>query len=119
MANILCFGDSITYGAWDSQGGWVTRLRERIDRICIESDLEKFYLTYNLGISSDTSERLLERFDSELAARMLEEGQPRFVFSIGTNDSIWLVDEDKHCVELEEFKSNIHAIIEKSRKHTQ
>jgi len=28
MVNILVFGDSITYGAWDEEGGWVQRLRK-------------------------------------------------------------------------------------------
>lgn len=117
MAKILCFGDSITYGAWDSQGGWVARLRQKVDRICIESDLEKFYLTFNLGVSSDTSERILDRFDGEVSSRMLEEGDPYYIFSMGTNDSIWLNKENKHWVELDEFEGNVHSLIEKAKKY--
>lgn len=31
MAKILVFGDSIAYGKWDSDGGWVARLRKYVD----------------------------------------------------------------------------------------
>ena len=31
MGRILIFGDSITYGAWDKEGGWVQRLRKFLD----------------------------------------------------------------------------------------
>ena len=32
MTCLLVFGDSITYGAWDLEGGWVQRLRSFIDK---------------------------------------------------------------------------------------
>ena len=32
MDKILIFGDSICYGKWDKEGGWVTRLRKYIDQ---------------------------------------------------------------------------------------
>jgi lysophospholipase L1-like esterase len=28
---LLIFGDSITYGAWDIEGGWAARLRKFLD----------------------------------------------------------------------------------------
>lgn len=28
---ILVFGDSIVYGAWDTEGGWAERLKKRED----------------------------------------------------------------------------------------
>ena len=31
MASILCFGDSITQGFVDPEGGWTQRLRRRLD----------------------------------------------------------------------------------------
>ncbi len=115
MPKILCFGDSITYGAWDSEGGWVARVRKQIDRICIDSSLQSFILTYNLGISSDTTERLLERFDSELQSHSKESGDHLIIISIGTNDSIKNTD-GSHWVELPTFEENIRTLISKAKE---
>jgi acyl-CoA thioesterase-1 len=118
MSKILCFGDSITWGAWDTKGGWVARVRERIDRRCIDSQLETFVLTYNLGISSDTSERILGRLESEIKTYSIEEGDIRFIFSIGTNDSSRLIDQDKYRVAPDIFKLNIAKIILIAKKYS-
>jgi lysophospholipase L1-like esterase len=32
MASIVCFGDSITQGLVDLEGGWTQRLRRRLDQ---------------------------------------------------------------------------------------
>ena len=48
--NILVFGDSIAYGKWDEQGGWVQRLRKYIDKKYNLIDEPKSWLVYNLGI---------------------------------------------------------------------
>lgn len=115
MPRILCFGDSVTYGAWDSQGGWVARVRKNIDKICIESELQSFILTYNLGISSDTTERLLARFDAEIAAHSKESGDNLIIISIGVNDSLRNTD-GTHWVELSAFEKNIQLLISKARQ---
>lgn len=59
MNNIICvFGDSITWGAWDiEKGGWVQRLRN-----FVESSSEEYIEIYNLGVSGDNTEDLLEIF---------------------------------------------------------
>lgn len=108
---VLCFGDSITWGAWDTQGGWVERLRRKVDQLCIESDLQKFVLLYNLGISSDTSERVLHRVEAETKARSLEDDDLAFLISLGTNDSIWLRDEERHWIERDQFAANLTGIV--------
>ncbi len=118
MPKILCFGDSITYGAWDPEGGWVTRLRKQIDAICMESKLSKFFLTYNLGVSSDTSESLLKRFDGEVLARMIEEGEPIIIFSIGTNDSVRYTDTHEAWVSEDIFAKNIEELIKRAVRYT-
>lgn len=117
MPKILCFGDSITYGSWDQHGGWVARVRQKIDQICTISDLEKFYLTFNLGVSSDTSERTLIRFEEEVMARMIEEGDPYFIFSLGTNDSIWSKKDNKYWVDKASFVRNIRELIAKAKRY--
>ena len=57
MAHYLIFGDSITQGFNDLTGGWVQRLRESLT-------LDDFVI--NLGVSGDTSDGLLARFEVEL-----------------------------------------------------
>jgi lysophospholipase L1-like esterase len=39
MAQIFCFGDSITYGAWDvATSGWAQKLRAYLDKKQEEDD---------------------------------------------------------------------------------
>ncbi|MDZ4247764.1 MAG: GDSL-type esterase/lipase family protein [Patescibacteria group bacterium] len=118
MPKLLCIGDSITYGAWDTQGGWDSRVRKRIDQECLQSKLKKFYLTYNLGISSDTSEQLLQRFDADVASHMHEEGELMFVFSIGTNDSTRNAKDNKLWVEPKDFENNVRKLLQKAKRHS-
>lgn len=33
MGKIIVFGDSIAYGKWDHEGGWVCRLRKYVDNM--------------------------------------------------------------------------------------
>ena len=77
---ILVFGDSIAYGAWDREGGWVQRLRRFLDEK--NSDV----LVYNLSIDSDTTEDLLERFEFETKQRIRGD-EIILIFAIGVNDS--------------------------------
>ncbi len=71
---IVGIGDSITYGAWDSAGGWVARTRRNVDRICIDSQLQRSHWTYNLGISGDTTEDVRARLDPALDALARDSG---------------------------------------------
>ncbi len=106
METICVFGASIVWGAYDSEkGGWVNRLRLFLGD---KADV------YNLGISGDTTNDLLERFDAEAKAR-----QPTIViFSIGTNDSIYNAQTGKQLVPLEEFGKNMQKLVDKAKKFT-
>ena len=77
MPNILVFGDSITYGAWDKDGGWVQRLRKFLDE-----NYEDFFVC-NLGVSGNNSDDLLKRFEFETEQRIKEEKKTIFIFAIG------------------------------------
>lgn len=84
---ILIFGDSITYGAWDPDGGWVARLRKFLNKKTLVNP-ENFYATvYNLGVSGDTTEDLLERFVFETQRRLSMKREMVIVFDVGINDS--------------------------------
>jgi lysophospholipase L1-like esterase len=116
MANILVFGDSITYGACDKEGGWVQRLRKFLDEKK-PTNPEFYYLVYNLGISGDTSEDLLNRFESETNKRLDEEEETIFLFAIGANDSQFINSKNK--LPLDKFQNNIQKIIELAEKYSQ
>jgi lysophospholipase L1-like esterase len=85
MTQILVFGDSNTWGAWDREkGGWVNRLRLFLDR---EGD---DVFLYNLGISDNTTQDVLGRFEFETKQRMKEDPDLVIIFDIGSNDSQFL-----------------------------
>lgn len=122
---IICFGDSITYGNWDPEGGWVGRLREYLDSKSLSAysgeDLySKFYtLTYNLGIPGDTSSGLFARFENELAPRFNPDEETVILFAIGINDSRYYISTGEHEADLETFKQNIWDMWEIARQYTQ
>src|SRR3989344_8131954 len=119
MAQILIFGDSIPYGAWDLEGGWVARLRRFLDSKVINSKLKDYYITYNLGVSVDTTSDLLERFEREVNARLDKtESDTIIIFSIGGNDSAFLTKEKKFLTEISKFEKNIKELIKKAKDIT-
>ena len=109
MVNILVFGDSITYGAWDEEGGWVQRLRKY---------LELYYETYNLGVSGDTTDNLINRFDFEAKARIDANGDNIILFSIGTNDCLFLKGKKSYWVEERDFKNNLKLLVKLAKQYS-
>ncbi len=90
MAQILVFGDSITDGSADTMGGWADRLRQYFWRKNIKLAPEKgYYWLYNLGISGNLTEDVLDRIEVESLARKVHKKEKGvvFVFAIGINDS--------------------------------
>lgn len=116
MTQILVFGDSIAYGAWDIEGGWVSRLRKYLDKKTL-SDPEAYYIIYNLGVSGDTAEDLLARFDFESKSRFHEDKEEEVItiISIGGNDAVFLNKESKLLFTPEEFSNNLQKVIDKAK----
>lgn len=107
--NIFAFGDSITYGAWDREGGWVQRLRKKLE------ERDRSTLVYNLGISGDTTRDILKRFDTDLIHRFDDDDESIILFCIGTNDDVvWSHDQGKFWVEPEEYRMNLVALYDKA-----
>jgi len=111
--HILIFGDSITYGAWDGEGGWVNRLRVFLDRVQMEKRLD-YCLTYNLGVSGDTTHDVLKRFESEANRRLEDEKEIVTIFSNFCDPAI--VNKTNPKISEKEFRKNINEIIRKSKK---
>jgi len=111
MEQTICiFGDSIVWGSWDpEEGGWVSRLRCYLET----SDYE--IRIYNCGVSGNNTDKLLQRFDVEAAAR-----EPNIViFAIGINDSQYVNSKNNSRVLIERFQNNLQKLISKAKKFTQ
>ncbi len=103
---ILVFGDSIAWGANDSEhGGWVELLRNLAAK-------KTGYWTavYNLGISGDTSTDLLKRLVPECRARS---NYPidTIIIAIGSGDSDYLNKEGRLQTPTKTFEKNIRKLI--------
>jgi len=109
MPRLCVFGASSTWGAIDKEkGGWVNRLR-----LFIESNGYD-YSVYNLGISGDTTNDVLHRFDIEAEARKAK----AILFSLGDNDSVFDMELGTNWTSLEQYKNNLQLLIDKAKKFT-
>lgn len=107
---VLVFGDSITQGYWDTEGGWVDKLRKHYDELQVQ-DFDKDQPTvFNLGISADTSRNVLARAETEIKARTRHNIPPIVIVQIGINDSC--AEPSGNMVPLEEYGTNLGKIIE-------
>ncbi len=114
--NILFFGDSITWGAWDKEGGWVARIKRTVDQKIINTNFNYYNEIYNVGISGDLSTDLVERFELETNSRIDNSQDTVFIFAIGANDSMFNLKEKVYRTSPEIFQENITSLINKARK---
>lgn len=117
MAQILVFGDSISFGMWDEIGGWPVRLMQHFNKRVIDSSLEEFIATYAIGIPGNTSDDLILRFESEMGSRINTEQETTIIFAIGTNDSHLINPGKKNAVDLETFEHNLTRLYEMARHY--
>lgn len=113
---VFIFGDSIAWGSWDPEGGWAGRLRRFLMEREI-ADESRYFITYNLGVSGETTTGLLARFESEAKARWKGERQYLILFAIGVNDSVYLQDREPRTAP-GAFKSNREALLEHGKRIT-
>jgi len=118
MTQVFAFGHSITQGFWDNEGGWVQRLRRFLDAKSLENPDKYYFEVYNLGVSGNDSRQLLERFESEVNARISEENQTIILFQIGANDIQYFNEEYRLRTPKEDFKQNILDLISKAKEYT-
>jgi lysophospholipase L1-like esterase len=83
---ILVFGDSIAYGAWDTQGGWVERLKCDAHLQTAQSRGANKLQIINLGIGGDTSTKILKRMHDEIVARKDPKWPLALIIGLGIND---------------------------------
>lgn len=110
--NILVFGDSIAYGAWDDdKAGWVNRLR-----LILEDNSNQYYNIFNMSIPGETTRGIVERFVSECDYRYCMNTDTIIIFSIGINDSY--IINGKNNISIIDFKNNILNLINMTKKYT-
>ncbi len=113
---ILCFGDSIVMGTWDTQGGWVDRLKQHFHTEYFER--KRKVQVYNLGIGGELSGGLAKRMQSEIGARLDSKWEPIIIIGTGKNDSRSRGTPNNYESTPEEYKHNLRNCIETAQKYS-
>jgi len=110
MASMICFGDSITRGESDADyGGWADRIKTRLIKQFVETGKDKISV-FNMGISGETTNGLIQRFQHEFLTRQAVDKQDTVLFGYGAND---LAKQDgSYLVNIETYIDNISRCIE-------
>jgi len=116
-ARIYAFGDSITYGAWDSQGGWCDRLKRKLHQQKLASSENRKFQLFNLGIGGETSRSLLKRFKSEIDARSRADWPAVILIATGANDTRYSPNSAP-AVSIEEYRRNLESLLEIAQEYT-
>lgn len=111
---VLIFGDSITQGFWDTEGGWVGRIRKHYDQQMIDNTDNDPPTIFNLGVSGNSSDDVLARFENETKARATEE--LAFVVAIGVNDA--RTKAGVNYSDPNRYKQNLSEILRLAKQHS-
>ncbi len=117
MNKILVFGDSISYGKWDKEGGWVQRLRSHIDEKYNLAEESSNFQIYNLGIPGEVIVRMVNRVEAELLMRIDPEEDNLVIYAIGINDSNKNNAKMGKQTQPDEFKQTLHKLIDVAEQH--
>lgn len=119
MAQIIVFGDSISYGEYDQEGGgWVARLKRYLDFEYLK-DPSIHFVVYNLSVDGNTSREILERLEFEIDHRRADsEPEDITVFATGINDSYLISPNNQSIVSEKNFQENILKIINIAHKYS-
>ncbi len=117
MTHLYVFGDSIAQGAWDPFGGWVQRVRTILDQTFFD-DPDKECLTFNMGVSGNTSDDILKRFQKEMKARVFSDEKNMIIFAMGINDSLVFQETGLAQISVSDFESNLTKLYKKAKKYS-
>jgi lysophospholipase L1-like esterase len=113
---VLVFGASVTQGFWDTEGGWVQRLRKHYDEMQIKNWSNERPTIFNLGVSGDSTIEVLKRVENETLARQTDRGLA-FIFSVGINDS-FVSGNGNINLTPEQYADNYRKIISIAKKYS-
>lgn len=117
MTHLYVFGDNVVQGSWDPFGGWVQRVRSVLDEHYLY-DPEKRFLTFNMGVSGNSSANVLTRFVPEMEARYEENADLIILFAVGLNDSMMTSETGTHNVSEADFEKNLHKLYQAASHYT-
>lgn len=112
----LVFGDSIAYGSWDSEGGWVDRVKIRAHKATVDANGDTKTQVVNLGVGGDTSTKLLARMDGEIKSRLSPSWPLGIIIAVGVNDSRTV--DGVAEVPIEHYKQNVQEILTTAHRYT-
>lgn len=113
---VYFFGDSITQGFWDLEGGWPVRVRKYYDQKYLSKNSNSYHSFFNLGIDGNTIRNVINRFEGEIDARRPRKAECVLVFAIGTNDTIFRGAENVN--EPDDFNEELHILYDKAKKYS-
>jgi lysophospholipase L1-like esterase len=105
---ILIFGDSVPYGAWDTEGGWADRLKRELHRQYVSSGGKVMHEVLNLGVGADTSSHIRDRLRTEIEFRNRGSSDIILIFAFTINDT--KINNGDVKTSAQRFKENIHDI---------
>lgn len=111
----MIFGASTVWGAWDTAQGWVQRLRKWVDPM--HKDPGFYCLVYNCGVSSESTDDILKRFETETKARSEEDGVKAIIFHLCGNDAQFSKAKNKFKVPPKRFRENVKKLIKQAKKY--
>lgn len=115
---ILCFGDSIAWGQWDTEGGWVQRLARDIAKEHVKNNDPPTAgdRIYNLGVGFNTTYQVMQRLPAETEARKFP-GEFGFIFATGLNDS--RVSQGGGISSPEQYAKDLASLYETARVYAE
>ena len=112
--DIYCFGDSITFGEYDTErGGWVDRVKTECMARHVATG-EPADSVFNLGIGGETTRMMRARLKTELATRLDVDARSLVVLAYGANDAA--ESEGTFLVSREEYVENLAWAIDEARR---
>jgi lysophospholipase L1-like esterase len=112
---VLVFGASSAQGFWDSEGGWVDRLKKHYQKTQMQNFEADQPRIMNLGISGNTADDVINRMDAEAGARKDANGLA-IIIQIGSNESA--LENDQPRLAPESYAINIETVIRKAMGYT-
>lgn len=96
----IYFGDSIMYGLYDLEGGYVNRINKKLNTY-----------SFNLSIPGEDTSHLLERFEFELLNRYNNIDIFNIFFAIGINDA-------RRNIDIKIIENNIRELITLAKQYS-
>lgn len=116
MVRILVFGTSADHGFWDKKGGWVQRLRKKLDKYSMQN--ETSYSIYNLSISGNMTEDIEARAEQEIDARANTEDLQIYMQLGGGNDSQINLETGDSIISVDEHQKYVQRCIQIAQQYT-